>query len=973
MLKLRLLTGPRAGRQLRVSDTKPVSIGRRKGRLRLHDSRVSKDHAEIYFANDVWILKDLGSANGTYVNRKKVTGLIELEPGDLIQMGRVLIKIVRCDMIGMDTQPFEPSAVEGIELGGGIAAPTSPDDDFDLDDLLSDTDAADANDDSFGDVPAGLSAPAIEEEKPDVGAEESIEQDEDVPEPLTVAFDEPVDDDDSFFSDVGEATDTTDGKDLGVHDDVPEDTDVPVEPAIEIEEPLKLDASDSSAAEIEIQAREEAEPDPFLPDGPEEETDDDLISLDDESGIGHRSHGTTLLTTAHDDGTPLDEAEQSDEMLLDDAEDEHEEDDEPPALVGLALEHAPPQQPQQPVDEESPEQESQEDVVSAELADQDEESEDAEPELQQLSEEVPASVEEPLVLDETPEATEEQPELEAVEEAPAEAPHVAEVQPEPEPEPELEPEPDLDEPDEVEMPVAAAPDDVVDAVELDDEAGDFDIDAAFDDLSAGLDDSLSGMPAVEGITGDTAGIESVLTQDQSAERASAEGVDPLVGSQLDVSFIKDALSRIEDDSTNGEELKDEGAASETTADAVVEPTPESAETDPVVQSPPPGLSAADMNPTTVNAPEEPRRTHTTKGKGGIGQWFFMLVFLCLAGVGGWLLNENYDKLIGSRGIIAPPQGDTPPVNDTPRPPSDPQIEPEGQTSPVVPPVVANPIDETPPVVRVGPDPFGAGPSVIGSDALAGLTRGSDDDRPLDPPRQATTGVDSVPDKIRNPVTPTINPTEPTKPLVVEPDDRPGPIDPGPTVPEVVSEKPARIVFLVDASGSLVDSLPQMLVWLNRALQTVESNEQFAIYFFKSGKPIAIKPEGMLKPSRNLLNQIAEEYLNASRMPVFPSGRSNPAEAITQALALEPTDLYLLSDDAFAFYQGDTSSGEALDLVKQAVGDTEVRIHGVQFFYKSEDSILETLAEEYDGTFEYVRESVVPDEDPIDLLKELDNE
>ena len=79
------------------------------------------------------------------------------------------------------------------------------------------------------------------------------------------------------------------------------------------------------------------------------------------------------------------------------------------------------------------------------------------------------------------------------------------------------------------------------------------------------------------------------------------------------------------------------------------------------------------------------------------------------------------------------------------------------------------------------------------------------------------------------------------------------------------------------------------------------------------------------------------------------------------------------DTAFAFYQGDTSSGEALDLVKQAVGDTEVRIHGVQFFYKSEDSILETLAEEYDGTFEYVRESVVPDEDPIDLLKELDNE
>ena len=157
------------------------------------------------------------------------------------------------------------------------------------------------------------------------------------------------------------------------------------------------------------------------------------------------------------------------------------------------------------------------------------------------------------------------------------------------------------------------------------------------------------------------------------------------------------------------------------------------------------------------------------------------------------------------------------------------------------------------------------------------------------------------------------------------------------------------------------------------MRTLQEDEQFAIYFFKSGKPIAIKPSGMLKPSRNLLSQIAEDWLNASRMPVFPSGRSNPTQAITQALSLEPTDIYLLSDDAFAYYQGDTSSDEALALVREAVGDRPVRIHGVQFFYKSDQSILETLANQYDGTFEFVRESVIPDEDPIDLLEELGGE
>lgn len=86
MLKLRLLTGPRAGRQLRVSDTKPVSVGRRRGRLRLHDSRVSMRHAEIAFVEGVWVLRDLDSANGTFVNRQKAVGLVELEAGDRIQM-----------------------------------------------------------------------------------------------------------------------------------------------------------------------------------------------------------------------------------------------------------------------------------------------------------------------------------------------------------------------------------------------------------------------------------------------------------------------------------------------------------------------------------------------------------------------------------------------------------------------------------------------------------------------------------------------------------------------------------------------------------------------------------------------------------------------------------------------------------------------------------------------------------------------
>ncbi|MBX2850440.1 MAG: hypothetical protein KTR15_01695 [Phycisphaeraceae bacterium] len=188
------------------------------------------------------------------------------------------------------------------------------------------------------------------------------------------------------------------------------------------------------------------------------------------------------------------------------------------------------------------------------------------------------------------------------------------------------------------------------------------------------------------------------------------------------------------------------------------------------------------------------------------------------------------------------------------------------------------------------------------------------------------------------------------------------------------QPPARIVFLVDASGSLVDSLPQMLVWLNRAVQTIESDERFAIYFFKSGEPIGIKPEGMVTPTREVLNRINADWLSADRLPVFPSGRSNPTQAIAKALALEPTDIYFLSDDAFAFAQGDSTPQHAMGLVKAALGESDARVHGVQFFYRSDSSVLETLANETKGgTFEFVRERVVPNADPIDLLEEIGGE
>lgn len=70
-----------------VSSERSLIIGRSRGcDLRLPDSDASRRHAEIYEAADGYVLRDLGSTNGTFVNDRNVQEH-RLEPGDRIRIG----------------------------------------------------------------------------------------------------------------------------------------------------------------------------------------------------------------------------------------------------------------------------------------------------------------------------------------------------------------------------------------------------------------------------------------------------------------------------------------------------------------------------------------------------------------------------------------------------------------------------------------------------------------------------------------------------------------------------------------------------------------------------------------------------------------------------------------------------------------------------------------------------------------------
>jgi len=72
----------------------PLRIGRDPASgLRLNHETVSRVHAELSRQGGLWVLRDLGSTNGTTVNGRRVIGAAVVRDGDQIGFGRMTFRL----------------------------------------------------------------------------------------------------------------------------------------------------------------------------------------------------------------------------------------------------------------------------------------------------------------------------------------------------------------------------------------------------------------------------------------------------------------------------------------------------------------------------------------------------------------------------------------------------------------------------------------------------------------------------------------------------------------------------------------------------------------------------------------------------------------------------------------------------------------------------------------------------------------
>lgn len=166
-----------------------------------------------------------------------------------------------------------------------------------------------------------------------------------------------------------------------------------------------------------------------------------------------------------------------------------------------------------------------------------------------------------------------------------------------------------------------------------------------------------------------------------------------------------------------------------------------------------------------------------------------------------------------------------------------------------------------------------------------------------------------------------------------------------------------IVYVVDASGSMLATLPIVKAELKRSLSKLDPTQRFQVVFFQAGgfstSADATGSAGLTRASRANLDATFA-WIGDHDDGVRARGFSNPIPALEAALALRPDAVFLLSSAVQGSGQWDPDDAEvlrALDRLNPRDARNGVRpvtIKTIQYLKPDRDRLLWSIARDHGG-------------------------
>jgi hypothetical protein len=79
----------------------------------INDAEISRKHSRLSFQGGKYVLEDLGSTNGTFVNGQRLSGPVVLKPGDVVSLGEQIVLMY--DAINMDPGATMASSRKAVQ------------------------------------------------------------------------------------------------------------------------------------------------------------------------------------------------------------------------------------------------------------------------------------------------------------------------------------------------------------------------------------------------------------------------------------------------------------------------------------------------------------------------------------------------------------------------------------------------------------------------------------------------------------------------------------------------------------------------------------------------------------------------------------------------------------------------------------------------------------------------------------------
>ncbi len=117
--------------------------------------------------------------------------------------------------------------------------------------------------------------------------------------------------------------------------------------------------------------------------------------------------------------------------------------------------------------------------------------------------------------------------------------------------------------------------------------------------------------------------------------------------------------------------------------------------------------------------------------------------------------------------------------------------------------------------------------------------------------------------------------------------------PGVSFGGVAAPAATRIVFVVDASGSMIGAFRAVIAEVERTLRQLDSRQSFTVLLFQGDlvlSPSTLK--GGLRPATPAAVDSVVEWMREAN----PKNKSNPSKALREAFSLDPQVVYLVSTD-----------------------------------------------------------------------------